>query len=91
MNVCVSIPNKFIELGMKVISMLLSSMVLTHSLPCPHPGILPAGVGIFPQQLNTNEGEQVKNGDTHCMFRLFRALRSDTKLFQLLSDIFRRK
>jgi hypothetical protein len=64
MNVCVSIPIRFIELGMKVISTLLSSMVLTHSLSCPHTGILPAGLGIFPQQLNINGGEQVKNGGT---------------------------
>lgn len=59
MNMCVSIPVRFTELGMKVIS-----MVLTHSLSYPQPGILPAGLGIFPQQLNTNRREQMKNGDT---------------------------
>jgi hypothetical protein len=26
--------------------------VLTHSLQCPHTGILPAGAAIFPQKLN---------------------------------------
>jgi hypothetical protein len=81
MNVRVGIPIRFIELGMKVIPMLLSSMILTHSLPCPHTGNLPPGPDIFPQQLNTNGREQVKNDYTCCMFILIQALISHTKLF----------